>query len=125
VGVYEEFNGSNLMVRIPGRGPGRVWPFQTSLKAVVRFVAALMEKGPSESALENLHDADVFIRNYTADKFAVREEGRWKLVMDLDAGKKELFDLSADPGERKDVKDEYPAIYARLYGRWLKEVVHE
>jgi hypothetical protein len=125
VGVYEEFNGSNLTVRLPGQDRGRVWPFQTSLKSVVRFVAALMESGPSQKALENLHDPDVFIRNYTADKFALREEGRWKLVMDLDAGTKELFDLSADPGERKDVKDENPAVFARLYRQWLKEALHE
>jgi len=39
---------------------------------------------------------------------------RWKLIRDHLAGSSMLFDLRADPGERKDVKARYPEVTRRL-----------
>jgi arylsulfatase A-like enzyme len=40
---------------------------------------------------------------------------RWKLIRDHLAGSAMLFDLCADPGERKDVKSRYPEVARRLH----------
>jgi arylsulfatase len=46
-------------------------------------------------------------------QWAVRE-GDWKLVLDDQAGKLELFNLAADPGERRDRLAEEPEVTERL-----------
>jgi arylsulfatase A-like enzyme len=41
-------------------------------------------------------------------------EGRWKLVHDVTRGRKFLYDLDNDPGERRDVRSAEPHSTARL-----------
>jgi hypothetical protein len=51
--------------------------------------------------------------------------GDWKLVEWLEDGRVELFNLVRDPGERRDVSGEEPAVTARLKARleaWRAEV---
>lgn len=42
------------------------------------------------------------------------DDGRWKLLVDLDSGRRRLYDLAKDPTERIDVADRYPNRAARL-----------
>lgn len=46
---------------------------------------------------------------------AVRE-GAWKLLINEDGSKAELFDLTADPGESKNLAEEHPDLVERLRG---------
>ena len=43
--------------------------------------------------------------------------GRWKLV-ECDPGHSKLYDISADPGETKDVSAQFPAVYQELRQAW-------
>lgn len=57
--------------------------------------------------------------------YAVRN-GRYKLVKRAAAGRTELFDLAADPNERRDLALQKPEIVAelqRLYGRWNAQLI--
>ena len=59
---------------------------------------------------------DILI-NVEAFRGAVRK-GNWKLVkIALLPGKTELFDLSKDPGEKKNVADQFPEIVTDLEAR--------
>src|SRR5687767_10768783 len=44
---------------------------------------------------------------------AIRD-GRWKLLSARDGGRGELFDVIADPGERKNLATDHPEVKARL-----------
>jgi hypothetical protein len=46
----------------------------------------------------------------------VRED-RWKYILDVRDGRDELFDLSVDPGEQKNVAGLHPDVCARLRSR--------
>jgi len=49
---------------------------------------------------------------------------RWKLILNEDSGKKQLYDYVADPGERKELSSAQPEVVKRLSGvleRWRKE----
>lgn len=53
-------------------------------------------------------------------KSSATMRGRWRLV-----GGKKLFDIKADPGQKEDVKDQYPEVYAKLradYQAWWKSL---
>jgi arylsulfatase A-like enzyme len=54
------------------------------------------------------------LAQYGRRLYAVRTE-RWKLIQD-DAGRFELYDLVADPGEESNVAPQYGAVRARLAG---------
>jgi hypothetical protein len=44
---------------------------------------------------------------------AVRD-GKWKLMMELDGTETELFDLEAEPSERRNLADEHPDTVQKL-----------
>lgn len=57
-------------------------------------------------------------------KAACVREGRWKLVHDVTRGRKFLYDLDNDPGERRDVRSSEPHSAARLEAlldTWLQQ----
>ncbi|HEX6178957.1 MAG TPA: sulfatase-like hydrolase/transferase [Thermoanaerobaculia bacterium] len=58
---------------------------------------------------------------------AVRD-GRWKLVAETKVFPGMLFDMSADPGERKDLAAQHPDVVRRLdemHGAWMRSVSTE
>jgi arylsulfatase A-like enzyme len=68
---------------------------------------------------DRIHDHLFWTRG---DSSAVRS-GRWKLV--AIEGRRELFDLDADPGESNDLADEYPkkvAELSALYEAWFEKM---
>ena len=53
-------------------------------------------------------------------------DGDWKLVDHYEVGEQSLFDRKADPGERKDLSAEKPAVAESLYARlelWRKKLM--
>lgn len=47
--------------------------------------------------------------------------GRWKIVRPVGSSRLELYDLTADPGEKRDVATRYPEIVRELSGRLVSE----
>ena len=56
-------------------------------------------------------------------RYAIRE-GQWKLIMEggRRAAKRELYDLSADPGEKNDLIAKHPKVAKRLAKR-ITEII--
>ena len=51
-------------------------------------------------------------------------QGKWKIVQNeqpFDEDKFELFDLDADPGETKDLSEEYPDKMEEMLGLWRSQ----
>ena len=59
--------------------------------------------------------------DFTVDERVVQDE-RWKLHAYLYKDRYELYDLAADPGERRDVAAEHPDVVARLSFELLKRL---
>ena len=55
------------------------------------------------------------IHHSSQGRFAIRD-GQWKLVMPHARSRAELYDLSTDPSERKDLAKAHPEIVKRLTG---------
>ncbi len=52
------------------------------------------------------------------------DDGRWKLILDVETGAVRLHDLRADPLERNDVSENHPEILLRLRAaldQWMAE----
>jgi arylsulfatase A-like enzyme len=61
---------------------------------------------------------------FRSPNLALRD-GRWKLLVNSDGSRAELYDVAADPGEQKNVAAEHPRVVADLSGRaleWRKSV---
>ena len=52
-------------------------------------------------------------KDYTWPSIGVRE-GRWKLIMNKDLGRTELYDLEADWAEKMDVAEDNPDVVSEL-----------
>lgn len=75
----------------------------------VSFYGILTGAAPSEDRLP-------LISHASNGRFAIRE-GQWKLVMEHGKNVRELYDLSADPGEKNDLIAQHADISARLTER--------
>lgn len=63
--------------------------------------------------------------NQGGDPSSIIREGAWKLIHYWEDGHDELYHLTADPGESRDVAADHPGITARMGSRllaWLEEV---
>jgi arylsulfatase A-like enzyme len=127
--AYETELRVPLIMRVPGRKPGvKVAPVARSIDIAPTVLEALGVPAPatfqgvSDLALVGGGKApastDEAAFSLTADlprpraALAVRE-GRWKMLRP-EAGKAELYDLDADPGEKSDLARSHPEIAARL-----------
>jgi hypothetical protein len=124
--VYEENVRVPLLIAAPGRIPGPVR---------VRQVASLVDTAPTildllglpiprayqgRSLLEGRSHLALFCTDYSLGLLGLRD-GRWKLIHDLDSGRSRLFDLVADPDERRDLSGSYPdrvSAYREHLLRW-------
>jgi arylsulfatase A-like enzyme len=53
---------------------------------------------------------------YMGDAFRSVREGAFKLILDRETGRRELYQLADDPGERTDVAQQHPEVVERLGG---------
>jgi len=52
-------------------------------------------------------------RHHRSPMLSIRD-GKWKLLMNPDRGRAELYNIPADPGEVDNVADRYPGVVARM-----------
>lgn len=144
VNLYEESVRSVLVVRGPGVGaPGRVEPGPVEQADLLPTVLDLIAPGsqrplllPGRSLRGSFEQARaldpdrpaftyrqwyprrMFVRDTTVDgeQIGVRV-GSWKYIEGLAEGRRELYDLARDPGERKNRFTEEPARAAALADR--------
>jgi len=126
--IYEGGHRVPFFIRWPAGilNPGRKYHgpvCQTDLLAT--FAEMLEAKLPAGAGEDSLSFYKVLKESATMERvpmihhsssggFAIRE-GKWKLVMGTKQSKKrELYDLSADPGESQNVIAEHPSIAKRL-----------
>ncbi|MGH0031667.1 MAG: sulfatase family protein [Myxococcota bacterium] len=140
--LYEEALRVPWILRMPGRvAAGHVVAEPTSLVDLLPTVldllgvgapegvqgtsraAALTGDGASEDAPQPLFAQRPRFEPTTIDGFAVEgdgfavREGRFKLIDLPDEERRELYDLEADPGERRDLSAERPETVERLARR--------
>jgi arylsulfatase A-like enzyme len=142
VHIYEEAVRVPLLVRWPGRVPaGRVVDAVVALvdlgPTLLELLGAPVEGQPfqgrslaaafrgeepfdsrREIFLQRRHyDGGIYNGTYAeGEKFGVRA-GSWKYIVGEEEETRELFDLSEDPGEARNLHDDFPEVAARLAAR--------
>ncbi len=72
----------------------------------VSFLPALTSESDAKSRSPVIHHS-------AGGRFAIRD-GNWKLIMEAKRNKRELYDLSKDPGEQSNVIDFHPHVAGKL-----------
>lgn len=136
--LYDELLRVPLVVKLPGPARGRVVTDRVSSIDVMPTIldllgveapAAVRRQMRGTSLVPAMRGeparrdcfAETDYREYTYKRCIVTPDG-WKLVCTMENGGRELFDLSADPGEARDLSAAEPArveeLRRRLYGRF-------
>ena len=128
--VYEGGHRVPFIVRWPEVvKPGEVWEGPVCQTDLLATLADIVDVALPEDAGEDSVSFYGALRGHTATgerlpivhhgangRFAIRE-GRWKLVMEHGKERRELYDLTADPGEKNDVIAQHPDVATRLTER--------
>lgn len=132
VGVYDEVLRIPLLVRVPGLLPGRsalpVWTLDIAPTVVellgvelqhavdgLSLVSAL--RGEPDEALQQRRR---FVHPHASNRAVAIREGRWKLIWPVErndhvlGSQVELFDLSEDPAEQRNLAEDHPEVVERL-----------
>jgi choline-sulfatase len=125
--LYDELLRVPLIVRLPGQTRGRVISDRVGSIDVMPTILDLLgipapEQVQGESLLPAMTGGHVFAetdyREYTFKRAIVAPEG-WKLIYTLETKTRELYDLTADPGEQRDraavEKDRADELERRLF----------
>jgi len=129
--LYDELIHVPLVVRVPGAAPRRVEEVVELVQVVPTVLgeagASLPEElagdrlelrqaeAPTGSGGASLSEAEL-IPNYIG---CLREKN-WKLIGEERAGREELYELGADPGERRNVIAAHPQVADRLREKWFE-----
>jgi choline-sulfatase len=105
---------SPTLIDLTGIVPGPVFTSQQRGRSLINFLT----KGKSEAK-------DVFIetnyRDYTY-KRGIRTSDGWKYVLTMEDNSEELYKLSSDKSELKNVLKDYPAVSEKLKNKVLSHV---
>jgi len=112
--LYEENVRVPLLVAAPGRDLGRRVDCPVSLTDVAPTTLALagLPAAPGRSLLEGPARFIPFFTEQGVRRAGLRD-GRWKLILDEDSGRAQLFDLQADPAETQDRAAAHPELVRR------------
>ncbi len=116
--LYEENVRVPLLIAAPGltRGPRRAPQLASAVDVAPTILdlldlpAAPLHEG--RSLLQPVPRLVTFFTDQGVPQAALRE-GRWKFIEDRESGRAQLFDLSADPGERRNLAAADPARVRR------------
>ncbi len=116
--LYEEVARVPLFLRLPGRPPARVDTPVSLLDLAPTIVDLLgipggVFVGRSLAAPAGPRPVFAECRRFGRDRRLVLE-GHHKLIVDRATGARELYDLAADPAERRNLVEERPEVAARL-----------
>ncbi len=125
--IYEGGHRVPFFLRWPAQvAPGRTCTRPVCQTDLLATVAAIVGVELPDSAAEDsvsFYDAlhgdtaiaarPPIIHHSASGGFAIRD-GKWKLVMEGGRQKRELYDLSADPSETKNLLDAHPDVAADL-----------
>ncbi len=111
--LYDELMNVPLLVKLPGRSPATV-DRPVTLVDVLPTLADWLDVEPPAGThgVSLLADEDalrpIFLETQRLRRLRGVVRGDLKLIVDLESGKVELFDLSTDPDERTDLSDSRP-----------------
>lgn len=131
--LYEELLHVPLFIRLPGQKTGRAVTERVSSIDVMPTILDLLDVPLPEAARRQLRGvslaaamrgepaardlfAETDYRDYTHQRCVIAPDG-WKLIVTLETGRRELYDLNADPQEARDRADAEPARAAELHRR--------
>ena len=127
VTIYNSEVRVPLLVRAPGLGPGRLEQSVThvDLAPTLLDLAGVKSKVPFDGrsllgAMSGgqLEERAIFVESFNNLKppqvWLAVVSGRWKLLRQRSKGLDELYDLSEDPGERRDLSTARPDVMERL-----------
>jgi phosphoglycerol transferase MdoB-like AlkP superfamily enzyme len=119
--IYEENVRVPFFVAAPGATVGaRRAPALASLLDLAPTTLALAGvRVPQQYEGQSLLAATPRVARFATEqgrRWAGVRDGRWKVIVDEESGRGQLYDLEADPGERKDLAGERGEIVARYRG---------
>ncbi len=124
---YDEMINPPLIVRVPGRLKEKT-VVKTQLRTcdVLPTLVELMglapptHASPGGTSLASFlaggpePDITVISRGDKATPLSLRRNDGWKLIVDRESGRKELYNRKTDPSEKHNVAVEFPAVTAEL-----------
>jgi len=124
--LYEENVRVPLLIAAPGLiEPARIGRVASLADLAPTVLDLLGLPIPIEYQGQSLLSAEprmaLFCTDYSLGLIGLRD-GRWKMIHELDSGRSQLFDLRADPGEKRDLSEELPertAVYHDHLLRWV------
>lgn len=140
--LYDELIHVPFVISVPGMKGGQVVGEQVStldvLPTILKLTGVPVSKELNRqmvgrdlgAALRGgkLKGADVYsetdLRNYT-HKRSLRTSDGWKLIMTLESGKEELYDLRKDPGEKSDLSKSETKRFEKLRKKLLGHLENE
>ena len=126
--LYEENVHVPLIVAVPGSGarPRQSDRIVSTIDIAPTILdiagVAVQTSYEGTSVLDDNRRLAMFFADYSLRLLGLRD-GAMKFVYELDTGRSQLFDLSADPGETRDVADRYPddaRWYVQKLSKWMK-----
>ena len=137
--LYEESLRVPLIIRVPGVGARRLSPVVelVDLAPTVLELAGVNESRAAREMAgrslvpllrgESLPERPAYSRTlWDKPRYSVRD-ARFKLIWDSRTGATELYDLTADPAERRNAVSDHPLVtasYTQMIYRWLREQEH-
>jgi arylsulfatase A-like enzyme len=85
------------------------------MPTLLAYIGAPEPSLPSQDLLRNSIPARriFFFKNALPEKWGLRE-GQWKYIGEIRSGAAELYDLSVDPAEQRNIAGEHPEMVARF-----------